>query len=105
MPIDITGLQNGPSHSAGESTQVQSGPKQPAPAQQETGRPSTADTVSLTDTVLQLKNLEQSLSNVPVVDAQRVESLRQAVDQGRYEIDPQDVAEKLLGFDARLHGK
>lgn len=105
MPIDITGLPNGPSHGAGESTQVQSGPKQPAPEQEETGRPSTADTVSLTDAATQMKKLEQSLANVPVVDSQRVEGLRQAIDQGRYDVDSEHVAEKFMGFEARLQGK
>lgn len=54
------------------------------------------DTVALTDGVRRLANLEGSIKDLPVVDANRVEQLREAIDSGSYQVDPTKVADKLL---------
>lgn len=60
------------------------------------------DSVSITQTAQQLNELHDALAKVPVVDGQRVEQLRAAIDEGRYQVDPMRVADKLLRFEEQL---
>ena len=39
------------------------------------------------------------MANLPVVDAKRVEQIKQAIDNGSYEVDPVKVADKLMQFE------
>lgn len=101
MPIDITGPSNSQSHGA-NSAQGQNGQKSQTAAQQETGKPSATDTVSLTEAAAQLKNLEQDVAAAPIVDSQRVEALKSAITNGNFEADSIKVAEKLMAFETAL---
>lgn len=106
MPINnITGFHGGQSQRTSEGAQVQVARNEPTNAQQQTGRPSTVDTVSLTDTAARLRDLENSLAKLPVVDSQRVETLQKAIENGNYEVDARRTAEKLLGLEQALQGK
>lgn len=67
-----------------------------------TGR--SADSVSLTGTALHLRSLEQSLASQPVVDTQRVEATRQAIENGSYQIDPSRIASKMISMELALGG-
>ena len=40
--------------------------------------------------------------HVPVVNESRVEAVRRAVDEGRYHVDPQRVADKMMRFEVDL---
>ena len=62
-----------------------------------------ADTVSLTDTAAHLRRLENKLAALPVVDIPRTESIKQALADGRYVVDPTRVADKLLRFESMLY--
>ena len=82
-----------------------------APARNETNNVATgtsrgggSDTVSLTGTAQQLRNLEQSLASQPVVDAQRVEATRQSIENGTYQIDPSRIASKMISMERALTG-
>lgn len=44
----------------------------------------------------QLAGIEQSLANVPVVDTQRVEEIKQAISDGKFKVNPDVIADKLL---------
>jgi negative regulator of flagellin synthesis FlgM len=57
------------------------------------------DSVNLTQTGMQLAQMEKQLAKQPAVDSQRVEQLRQKLQSGNYSIDPARVANKLLGFE------
>lgn len=72
------------------------------PAQQESGKSSTSDTVSLSENAVQLGKLESSVVSMPVSDTQRIEQVKQAIMDGSYKIDPEKVAEKLMQFEAIL---
>jgi negative regulator of flagellin synthesis FlgM len=61
-----------------------------------------ADTVRISQTAVQLNALQDRLSGVPVVDGQRVESIRASVQDGSYQIDPVRVADKLLKYENQL---
>lgn len=54
------------------------------------------ETVNLTRFGLLLARLEEALQRVPVVDAARVQTIRDALASGRYEIDDRRIAAKLL---------
>lgn len=60
------------------------------------------DKVSITQTAQQLNELHDVLAKAPVVDGQRVEQVRAAIEEGRYEIDPVRIAEKLMRFEEQL---
>lgn len=106
MTIEITG-QNGNGKILNARTdrpEVNVSRDEATVDQQETGRPSTVDTVSLTNTAAQLRSLENSLAELPVVDTQRVESIKQAIADGSYQINAQRVADKLINLEQGLAG-
>lgn len=63
---------------------------------------SRADTFSLTNQASQLQQLEAQISQLPVVDTQRVEDVQHAIATGTLQIQPARVADKLLQFEAGL---
>ena len=104
MAIDINGLGIGNQVQANnENSQVNVGRTEPTAAQQETGGSETGDTVSLTDTAARLQKLESSLASLPVADTARVESIKQALNEGTMEMDSKVTAEKMLGLETALN--
>lgn len=102
---NISGLPGNQSQRATEGSQVQVARSEPTVSQQQTGRPSTVDTVSLTDTAARLRTLESNLAQLPVVDPQRVDTIRQAIQNGSYEVNPKRIAAKMTGFEQQLQRK
>lgn len=97
---NVSGFPGPQAQRAGEGSQVQVNRSEPTGNQQETGRPSTVDTVSLTDTAARLRGLENTIASLPVVDSQRVESIQQAMINGTFEIDPQQIAAKMMELES-----
>lgn len=97
---NITGLPSTQTPRSTEGTQV--GRDEPTASQSETGRPSSVDTVSLSDTASRMHSLQNTLAELPVVDSQRVADIQQSIDDGTFEIDSNRVAEKMLGFESDL---
>ncbi len=61
--------------------------------------PSVAGTqVTVTDTVNMLRQIEEQIAKVPVMDNERVVALRESIRNGTFKIDPRKTAEKLLAF-------
>ena len=54
------------------------------------------DTVTLTDAVAQLIELQDSLARIPDVSSERVEAIRQALAEGLYEVDTERLAQNLV---------
>jgi negative regulator of flagellin synthesis FlgM len=73
------------------------------PAGQTQGRAadktSSADRVDITPSGLLLSKLEEIVQAAPVVDAERVAALKEAIASGTYEIDDRRIAERLLEFE------
>jgi len=61
-----------------------------------------SDRISLTGEARQLKALETELASRPVVDSQRVEAVRSAVENGTFTVTPQRIAEKLISLEQAL---
>ena len=64
----------------------------------------TTDTsnVDVSETARTLAALEDRISNLPVVSESRVDAVRRAMDEGRYHVDPQRVADKMMRFEVDL---
>ena len=76
----------------------------PAPAR---GKDSSAsslkqDSVSLSDTSSQLQALESSVSQASGFDTAKVEAIKQTISEGRFKIDPEQIADNLLASTREL---
>jgi negative regulator of flagellin synthesis FlgM len=56
--------------------------------------------VQLTGAARNLAQLEQTLRAMPAVDELRVAAVKQRLDSGEYQVDPQRVADKLLHLES-----
>lgn len=54
------------------------------------------DNVKITSLSSQLHALENSLADVSVIDSARVDAIKQAISEGRFKINPEVVADRLL---------
>lgn len=105
MAIEISGQYPAQLSNAKAEAKGEVGRTDPPLPKQQTGQPSTADTVTLTDTAAQLHKLEATIASLPIVDITRVEDVKSALLSGHFRIDPQRVADKLLSFEnARSRG-
>lgn len=87
-------------------------PSKPLPTQpsaEAAGRPATkgkasppaaeqsgGTSVSLGSTAAQLHSMEGSMANAPVADAAKVAEIKQAISDGRFKVNSEIVAERLL---------
>jgi negative regulator of flagellin synthesis FlgM len=60
------------------------------------------DTVSLTDTAIQLQALKETLADAPVVDNDRVSAIKAAIAEGAYKVDPAEIANNMINFEQQL---
>ncbi|MBT8144761.1 MAG: flagellar biosynthesis anti-sigma factor FlgM [Gammaproteobacteria bacterium] len=70
------------------------------------GRPQDAagsgDEVSLTESAQLLVKLEKILQDVPEIDRERVETIKQAIADGTYSVDAERVAAEVLRMEMGL---
>jgi negative regulator of flagellin synthesis FlgM len=62
----------------------------------------TASNIDVSDTARTLAALESHIGTLPIVNESRVDAVRRAVDDGRYHVDPQRVADKMMRFEVDL---
>lgn len=55
-----------------------------------------SDNVQITGTSARLQELEARLADVPIEDSAKVESIRQAIAEGSFEVDEEAVAEGMV---------
>lgn len=93
-----------PSSGQGSAVENQGGGKSGTkPADTSSASPTT-DSVSLTGEARQLQALEARIASVPVVDTQRVEAVRSAVEDGSFSVNPARIADKLISLEQALTG-
>ncbi len=103
MSIDINGINSSQAAARVSNTSADDAKlAQEKTADRSSGQSSTSDTVSLSDSARQLGKLENTVSASPVIDTQRVEAVKQAIQNGEYEVDPVKVASKLMQFESML---
>ena len=61
-----------------------------------------SDRVSLTGDASRLQEVERQLESQPVVDSQRVNAVRGAVENGTFEVNPERIAEKMMSLEQAL---
>lgn len=76
----------------------------PQPATDKTEKPAgeqaaRSDQVSLTPKAQQLRGLDEQIANQPVVDAERVNAVKEALANGSYEIDSDRIAGKMMDLE------
>lgn len=102
MAIDIKGIAGNALTPRQVGSQPSSGPS-PGRREGATARPPGGETVSLTQTAVSLENMERLMAQIPIVDAQRVESVRESLSKGSYEVNPERTAEKFIRFELMLN--
>ncbi len=105
MPIDINGLPNTHTQASGDRNILPVGERKPVGQNTDNGRSSVKDTVSFSDTAVRLGRLGVAVDDTPVVDTQRVEQARQAIQDGTYNVNPARIAEKMMALENLLSGK
>ena len=104
MASEIKGLGGSPvAHTELATKTAQASPGKETQAAQ--GVASSDDSVLLTGTAAKLRDVEAGLKDVPVVDTKRVLEVRQAIADGRYQVDPARVAEKFLQHEQSLQNR
>jgi len=63
---------------------------------------SSPSNIDVSDNARTLAALEDKISGLPVVSDARVEAVRRALDEGRYHVDAQRVADKMMRFEVDL---
>jgi negative regulator of flagellin synthesis FlgM len=107
MPIEITGQttnQAGTAHegAAVRTTRAGTGSDAKTGAGSESGA---LDTLSLTGAAALMQKLDAAIAAAPVVDMARVNRIQQAIENGTYEIDPAQVADKMLALETALQSR
>lgn len=113
MVIDFNRLNNAATPpGTGRTSNAQSGGKNEAVASSTT-TPSqaasvdaaktakTGENVQLSSDAQNLQKATDKLRDLPTVDKERVEKLKQAIADGSYQVDSQRVASKLLDFESQ----
>ncbi|TKB58210.1 flagellar biosynthesis anti-sigma factor FlgM [Ferrimonas aestuarii] len=63
------------------------------------------DEVKLTAEAQQLQRAEKAMQATPEVDTAKVESLKKAIAEGQYHVDPDKLAKNLSKFESELTGR
>jgi len=76
----------------------------PAPGQVDGANAATGESVSFTQTASDLLSLETQLRELPGIDQARVDSIREAIENGSFEIDTDRIVDNLLRTEAEFGG-
>ncbi len=91
--------------STGKSTSGQKSTKaNTASSNSGSSKTSSSDSLELTGEGTQLQQIEQSLSDIPIVDSKRVESVSQSIESGQYTIDNEKIADRIIENERDLKG-
>ncbi|MBA4500898.1 flagellar biosynthesis anti-sigma factor FlgM [Marinobacterium marinum] len=80
---------------AGKAPQAETSTAHSAPARQD-------DTVRLSDTAQALQQRSSETRHSPDIDTDRVEHIKAALNEGRYTIDNERIADRMLQFEELL---
>ncbi|MBL4782143.1 MAG: flagellar biosynthesis anti-sigma factor FlgM [Porticoccaceae bacterium] len=61
-----------------------------------------SSTVTVTDSALKLLEVEKTLADMPSFDAEKVARIKQALSDGSYAINTDQIADKLIKFEQDL---
>lgn len=100
MSMKISDYQNRPVRAGTDKAVTRAG----ADASQVSGEAAATQgsPVQITDQARKLAALEQAVQSLPVVNDGRVAEIRSAIEDGRYQISPERIADKLLRTEQEL---
>jgi negative regulator of flagellin synthesis FlgM len=96
MTIEIGGVSGKPLQETGDKSKVSATPNNNQKTPARSSGSGGSDTVSLTASAMQLRELEARISDLPVVDVQRVSDVQRALATGTLELNEADAAANLL---------
>ncbi|MFT5446363.1 MAG: negative regulator of flagellin synthesis FlgM [Gammaproteobacteria bacterium] len=98
MTNSIDSVVDGAMHrlSTRHSTEAAAGKADPAQSEQAN------DLLDLTGKAKELQTLQHDLAKSPEFDAARVSELKEAIADGRYEVNAERIADKLLDIELKL---
>ena len=104
MGIEINNASGRTPQDVGESRQSTAPQNAASPARAGSAGQagSGGDKLALSDQAAQLQALESQIANLPVVDTQRVQDVQHSMATGAFQIEPAQVADKMLSFEAGL---
>lgn len=107
MAVEINGVPGAPINNkqvaqTGASSANVIAAKTNSPSSSVNSGATTADSFTVSQQAERLRVIESNINTQPDVDGARVESLKIAIDAGRYDIDPRRVAEKLIEFETQF---
>jgi negative regulator of flagellin synthesis FlgM len=97
MVIDINRLNN----AATPANSGRAGSATPSPAAQAQQAGKSGESVQLSKDAQQLQKVSEKLRDLPAVDKERVAQLKQAIEDGSYQVDSMRVAGKLLNLESQ----
>jgi len=87
---------------SGASRQVEPVRRSAASAASTAAPAAPGDSVQITDAARRLAALQQHIAGLPEVDAARVAQISQALEQGRYTVDPGKIAARITQLESDL---
>ncbi len=104
MSIDINGINQRPTVNSNPST------KSDTAADSSNDKVAklvgnAGNTVELTSEAKNLQRVQASLSEVSDVNHAKVASLKQAISEGRYQIDAERLADNMLALETEIHSE
>ena len=99
MSNDISGINSGRSHQTTDRQTQGVSRDSAATDTRNSNDTGTQDKVVLTDMAARMKSLEQKLAKQPEVDQAHVSRVRDAIKRGEYSVNPDRVADKMMGFE------
>ncbi|MBQ0724268.1 MAG: flagellar biosynthesis anti-sigma factor FlgM [Cycloclasticus sp.] len=100
MSINIKGTSTKSSQTT--SKKSNSSGKASKTSEANSSKTATADSIDLTATASTLQQIEQSLSDIPIIDSARVENVSQSIENGDYEINDDTIAERIINSETAL---
>ncbi len=99
MSIKISDFQNRPVQTGTDKAVSRAGDGAAASAESAVAGGSP---VQITDQARQLASLEQAVNSLPIVNESRVAQIRQALEDGSYQVNAERIADKLLSTEKEL---
>ena len=87
---------------SGASRQVEPVRRAGAPAASTAAPAAAGDSVQITDAARRMAALQQHIASLPEVDAARVAQISQALEQGRYTVNPGKIADRIAQLESDL---
>lgn len=104
MAININNLQNNTQVKA-DKVEQQAQRQQTSVQQNASQVPSQKqDSVSLTPQAQQMTKLTEKASNSSGIDQEKVDKIKQAISEGKYKINVEELAKRIVQFEDELFG-